>query len=187
MNLLEKLKLVEPINGSEEEVFVEHEDPAPVVTADFSANAGTSAADIIDAIYNATDMEDKSNSIYRVKDFMNTIPVETPEKTAKVIVLNLLDTLGLSVDGVKADSDARMNALNGTMNATLEDNNAKQNELVAHIESLRVQIETDKQSIQELVRDADSLKQAVESEKNEIMSVLRFIGVNQEVETNAAQ
>lgn len=76
MNLLEKLKLVEPINGSEEEAFVEHEDPAPVVTADFSANAGTSAADIIDAIYNATDMEDKSNSIYRVKDLMNTIPAE---------------------------------------------------------------------------------------------------------------
>lgn len=186
MNLLEKLKLVEPINNNEE-VLVEHEEQSPVVTAEFSANAGTSSADIIDAIYNATDMADKSNSIYRVKDLMNTIPAETPEKTSKVIVLNLLDTLDLSVDGVKADSEARLNALNGAMNATLEDNKAKQNELVAHIESLRVQIETDKQNIQELVRDADSLTRAVELEKEEIMAVLNFIGVNQEVETDAAQ
>ena len=187
MNLLEKLKLVEPINNSEEDMFVKHEEQAPVVTTDFSANAGTSSADIIEAIYNATDMEDKSNSIYRVKDLMNTIPAETPEKTAKVIVLNLLDTLGLSVDGVKTDSDSRLNALNGAMNATLEDNKAKQDELIAHIASLKEQIESDKQAIQSLVGDADSLKQAVEAEKNEIMAVLNFIGVNPEVEINVAQ
>lgn len=118
-----------------------------------------------------------------------TIPPEVPQSTSKVMVVNLLHTLGLSIDAIQKDAQERISALSGTFDATIADNQSQQEDLTAHINSLKEQIEADKQKIQSLVQSGNELESAVKNEKAKITSLLSFIGVDQKVAEveNAAQ
>lgn len=188
MNLFEKIGLVERVEpdvSSMDMVDVETvSDAAPVQTPETATEE-----EIIDAIYSATQMTDKSVSVYKVEELAATIPPEVPESTSKVMVVNLLHTLGLSIDSIFDDAQARIAALTETFNATIADNQKQQEELTDHINALKEQIESDKMKIQSLVQSGNELESAVKKEKAKISSILSFIGADKkdtEV-VNAAQ
>lgn len=188
MNLFEKIGLVERVTPDIDIVDSVDvgavSDAAPVKTSETAT-----AEEIIDAIYEATQMTDKSVSVYKVEELAATIPSEVPESTSKVMVVNLLKTLNLSIDSIFEDAQARITALTDTFNATITDNQSQQKALTEHINDLKNQIESDKQKIQSLVQSGNELESAVKNEKAKISSLLSFIDADKKSTevTHAAQ
>ncbi|WP_370755055.1 hypothetical protein [Gemmiger formicilis] len=187
MNFFEKIGLVEsvPTQPEEEPNLNFSFDVAPsaepaTVSPDAAAN------DIIPQIYAANDLTDASTSVYKVNELLATIPPETPEKTSKTIIVNLLGTLGISIQSIQDDSDRRKALLSDTFNATMQDYENKRTALLEEIKDYEAKIQANKEAIQQLVQNGDMLSTAVQDEIAKINSTLAFIGAT-EVTPDAAQ
>lgn len=187
MNFFEKIGLVEsvPTQPEEEPNLNCAFDVAPSVEP-AAVSPDAAANDIIPQIYAANDLTDASTSVYKVNELLATIPPETPEKTSKTIIVNLLGTLGISIQSIQDDSDRRKALLSDTFNATMQDYENKRTALLEEIKDYEAKIQANKEAIQQLVQNGDMLSTAVQDEIAKINSTLAFIGAT-EVTPDAAQ
>lgn len=187
MNFFEKIGLVESIPTQLEvdpNLNCALDVAPPVEPAAISLDVTPS--DIVVQIYQANDATDASTSVYKVNELLATIPPETPEKTSKTIIVNLLGTLGISIQSIQDDSDRRKALLSDTFNATMQDYENKRTALLEEIKDYEAKIQADKEAIQQLVQNGDMLSTAVQDEIAKINSTLAFIGAT-EVTPDAAQ
>ena len=104
MNFFEKLGLVEAIPAQEPDLEYAPGEPAVTNAAPVDVAPTVSMDDIIQEIYQANNLTDTSASVYKVKELIATIPPETPEKTSKPMILNLLGVLNLPIETIRADA-----------------------------------------------------------------------------------
>ena len=187
MNFFEKIGLVEsvPTQPEEEPNLNCAFDVAPPVEP-AAVSPDVTPNDIVAQIYQANDATDTSTSVYKVNELLATLPPETPEKTSKTIIVNLLGTLGISIQSIQDDSDRRKALLSDTFNATMQDYENKRTALLEEIKDYEAKIQANKEAIQQLVQNGDMLSTAVQDEIAKINSTLAFIGAT-EVTPDAAQ
>lgn len=178
-SLLEKMGLVEAVQEASVEVKETEAYSAVPVQENLNEN-------IIDTIYENNEMTDKGISVYKVDDLRSTLPLETPEKTAKVIVSNLMKTLGLSVDAVNADAANRIDVLVGVKNCTLSQYDDEKAKLEASVQEMKEHIQEAEQKIAQLDADGVTVAATVDAEVTKIKKTLSFIGA-EEVATSATE
>ena len=186
MNFFEKLGLVEAIPAQEPNLEYAPGEPAVTNAAPVDVAPTVSMDDIIQEIYQANNLADTSASVYKVKELIATIPPETPEKTSKPMILNLLGVLSLPIETIHADAEARIHALESTRDATLADYENQRNEYLATIAQMEQEIQTAKEQIQQLNQQGELITAAVQHEGDSIIDTLAFIGAT-EVTPDAAQ
>ena len=137
-----------------------------------SVNAET----LIDDIYAQNNLMDKSKSIFKVEELINSLPKEMVTATKQASVLAILGSFGLTATAVLADGDQRMNVL-ATINKQIGDN------CVATVTSKEAEIEEMKKKIAELQADIaaelDTHKKSSEAITKEVARIddlVEFIG-----------
>lgn len=187
MNFFEKIGLVESVPEEEPNLNSSCGIEATTPEADpVNVTPTISMDEIVNEIYHANNLADTSASVYKVKELIATIPPETPEKTSKPMILNLLGVLNLPIATIRADAEARIHALETTRDATLADYENQRNEYLATIAQMEQEIQTAKEQIQQLNQQGELITAAVQHEGDSIIDTLAFIGAT-EVTPDAAQ
>ena len=68
---------------------------------------------LIDDIYTQNDLYDKSQSIFKVDELINSLPKEMVTETKRTSVLSILSSFGLTATEVVDDGEKRIEVLNG--------------------------------------------------------------------------
>lgn len=186
MNFFEKIGLVESVPPQEPDLEYAPAETLQPAAAPVSMPDGTDKSDIAAQIYEANDLTDTSTSVYKVNELLATIPPETPEKTSKTIIVNLLGTLGISIQSIQDDSAQRKTVLTDTLTATLHEYENERTTLLEQIQDYEAKIQANKEAIQQLIQNGDMLSTAVQDEISKIDATLAFIGAS-EVTPDAAQ
>ena len=137
-----------------------------------SVNADT----LIEDIYAQNGLMDKSKSIFKVEELINSLPKEMVTSTKKASVSAILGSFGLTVTSVIADGEQRMNVL-AEINQQLGDS------CVATVTKKEAEIEELKKKIADLqaeiameleVNKASS--EAILAEVKRVEDLVEFIG-----------
>lgn len=174
-SLFERMGLVESVQDEEdldvvESQVQEYEEPVDV-------NIETVSQDnLIEDIYNGNNLSDRTRSIFKVEQLINSLPKEMPSDTKKSTVLTILSSFNLTVDEITEDGRVRENVVKAAFHEIVEDNNAV-------IENNNATIEQKKKEIQELEKDNANRKNIiqntedkVEVELKRITELMKFIG-----------
>lgn len=116
--------------------------------------AEVNTASLIDDIYECNKLQDKTRSIFKVEELINSLPKEMVTETKKATVLAILGSFGLTVEEVAMDGYTRTDILNAIKNNINE-------EYSTSIANEEKQIEEHKKAIAEL-------ELAIASEKEEM-------------------
>lgn len=131
---------------------------------------------LIDDIYAQNDMLDKTKSIFKVEELINSLPKEMVTTTKKASVIAILGSFGLTTVSVIEDGTKRINTLltigQSIANTCAETVTAKENE----IEELKKKIA----SLQaDIAREEEVLKastEAINKEAKRIDELIEFVG-----------
>lgn len=178
MSLLEKMGLIEkiPEEINYDEVTENYnEDSVELdVSAEYSENCDI--ADFVEDVYIQNDLHDKSHSIFKVEELMNSLPKEMVTDTKKKSVLSILNNFGLTADEVFVDGEKRLK----TLSAVLEKLNAD-NELA--VKDMQKQIEEHKKAIADLesqisveTENTRKSNEVINTEIERIKGLIEFIG-----------
>lgn len=174
MGLLKKLFVEEIPNNEDafgtEAVIAEVEEPVPEVALD-EVNTDT----LIEDIYAQNELQDKSKSIFKVEELINSLPKEMVTETKKNSVLAILTSFGLTAEDVVSDGENRTMILSGVLDKiTTEGENVvreKQTEIENHkMEIARLEKEIAVQ--QEEMRVSDT---TISNETKRVAELIGFI------------
>lgn len=179
-NIFVKLGLVEEVESSSEILeqamasVVEVNTITPVV-----ANVPEDIKDedtLVVDIFNMNELNDLSKSIYKVQDFLNTLPAEMPVEIKGKTVISILSASNISIVDVSDDAIKRLSVLESAKTDIKETSDKKINEAGNQIKELTTKIE----ELNSLIYDTkNSLTEAVsviDKEMGNINSLKSVIG-----------
>lgn len=172
MGFLRKL-LVEEIPNEEElheSEVVYVEEPTVDVELD-SVNTDT----LIEDIYTQNELFDKTKSIFKVEELINSLPKEMVTETKKMSVLATLGVFGLTVNDVTIDGSSRIEVLNGVLSKITNEGSdivtSKENEIEEHKKEIaRLEKEISKQKTEMKISE-----DAINTEVSRISELIKFI------------
>jgi hypothetical protein len=182
---LEKLGLVESNNDNFEATqaawnelknqFNEEQDIQPQVKVEIDESS-LEGIITINEIYEQSNLNDLSKSIFRVKSFSEALPDTLTTEAKRQSVLGILAASDLNVEELKEDAYLRIEAINSVMeqfsNSTdniIEDGNEEIKRLQEQIESIKEKINS-RQLLQE------NQMKLVNDEINKIKNIVEFLG-----------
>lgn len=131
---------------------------------------------LIDDIYAQNDLLDKSKSIFKVEELINSLPKEMSTDTKKASVLAILSNFGLTATEVCEDGEKRISILNSVKckietdcENTIAAKEAQIEEFKKSIEKLSVEIANEK----EVMKISN---ETVINETGRIANLIKFIG-----------
>ena len=131
---------------------------------------------LIDDIYTQNDLYDKSQSIFKVEELINSLPKEMVTETKRASVLSILGSFGLTATEVINDGEKRMEVLNGVK----EKINTESSDSISGKEG---QIEEFKKSIAnleaEIANEQNEVKvsnETISTEISRIKELVKFLG-----------
>lgn len=136
-------------NNKVEENFRSYEEENVEVELD-SVNTDT----LIDDIYTQNDLYDKSQSIFKVEELINSLPKEMVTETKRASVLSILGSFGLTATEVTNDGEKRIEVLGGVK----EKINIESSDLISEKE----------EKIEEFKKAIANLESEIASEQNEV-------------------
>lgn len=142
--------------------------------------------DLIQKIYEDNDLTNCDVSVYKVEDLMASLPKETPDKTRKIIITNLLATLKLGFDAINDDANERVNVLLAVKEQVIGKNNTSIANLKAEIQDMKAKIEEAEMLIEKTKAEINNVDTAIVMEVNRINDLINFI-TPEEVDVNAAK
>ena len=155
----------------ENENYVEESFDSVEVELD-SVNTDT----LIDDIYTQNDLYDKSQSIFKVEELINSLPKEMVTDTKRASVLSILGSFGLTATEVSEDGEKRIEVLGGVKDKI----NTESSDLLAEREG---QIEEFKKAIanleSEISNEMSKVKvsnEAISTEISRIKELVKFVG-----------
>lgn len=121
------------------------EEESQVEVAEVDTNsADTSFADaFVEGTYLANDLDDLSNSIFKVEELSNTLPKEMPTDTKRATVTSIMQTVGLSIEDAVNDGETRVKVLNATLEKVTNQMTSANSSAEERIENLKKQIAED--------------------------------------------
>lgn len=172
MGFLNKLLFEEIPRENEQMPNIDYVEEYSVEAELESVNTDT----LIDDIYAQNDLMDKSKSIFKVEELINSLPKEMVTATKKASVLAILGSFGLTALAVSEDGENRIKILDEIK--TMITHNCGNS-----ITDKENQIEEYKRKIAELEKEIstelETTKTSIESidkEVNRIDELVRFIG-----------
>ena len=173
MGFFEKIGLVEevPTNTEiyEEDCGTEYDE----VNAELSeVNTDT----LIDDIYSQNHLEDKSRSIFKVEDLINSLPKEMPTESKKSTVTSALGVFNLTSDEVIEDGGRRSETLKSILGQIEKNAEDEINYKEASIEEHKKEIARLEKEISDKQEETKFSKATIESEISKIEKLINFIG-----------
>lgn len=130
---------------------------------------------MISDIYAENGVIEKSKSIYKIQDVINSLPKEMPTDAKRTTVISLLGNFGLTVTEVTDDGEKRLAILRKIQ----EDINTESNELIedyeAQIENLKGEIASKEKLIAEEKDKKAKCNVKIDEELDIIQKLITFI------------
>ena len=131
---------------------------------------------LIEDIYVQNELYDKTKSIFKVEELINSLPKEMVTETKKTSVLAILGSFGLTVTDVTLDGDNRVEVLSGVLAKITEEGKEavtqKNNEIEEHKKEIaRLEKEISEQQTEMKISD-----DTINAEISRITGLVQFIG-----------
>lgn len=159
------------MESNEVEDFHTYEEEKVEVNLD-CVNADT----LIDDIYTQNDLYDKSQSIFKVEELINSLPKEMVKETKRASVLSILSSFGLTATEVSNDGERRIEVLDSVRVKI----NTESSDLILEKED---KIEEFKKAIAvleaEISNEMSNIKissETISTEINRIRELVKFVG-----------
>lgn len=148
--------------------FVEE---APVAVELDDVNVNT----LIDDIYAQNDLIDKTKSVFKIEELINSLPKEMVTETKRTSVLAALGVFGLTVTDIGIDGENRVNVLNGVLTKITTENGNSISEKETEIEELKRQIASLEKEIADIKAETTSSQNMINAETERIINLIKFI------------
>lgn len=130
---------------------------------------------LIDDIYAQNELSDKSRSIFKVEELINSLPKEMVTDTKRSSVLATLSIFGLTVTDVTLDGEQRLDVLNSILSKILDDGNSTISEKEIEIENHKKEIANLEKEISERNAEMMFSKNNINAEVDRIAELIKFV------------
>ena len=136
-----------------------------------SVNTETLIADI----YTQNELFDKTKSIFKVEELINSLPKEMVTETKKASVLATLGVFGLTVTDVTLDGENRIDVLSGVLTKILGEGNDTVTSKEAEIEEHKKEIARLEKEISDQKTEMKVSEDTINAEISRITSLVKFV------------
>ena len=130
---------------------------------------------LIDDIYVQNELSDKSKSIFKIEELINSLPKEMVTETKRGSVLATLGVFGLTVTDVTLDGEQRVDVLNSVLAKILDDGNANVTDKETEIENHKKEIARLEKEISEQQSEMKVSENNINTEVGRISGLIKFI------------
>lgn len=130
---------------------------------------------LIEDIYNQNDLSDKSKSIFKIEDLINSLPKEMVTNTKRNSVLATLEVFGLTVEDVSSDGERRVEMLSSILSKIVNDGNNTILSKETEIENYKKEIERLEKEISDTQTEIKTSEENINSEVKRIDSLICFV------------
>lgn len=170
MGFLKNLLIEEEEKEFDEKDYYYEEEP--VIEAELEeVNRDT----LIEDIYKENGVEDKSQSIFKVEEIMNSLPKEMATATKQATVKGIMSSFGLTTDIVASDGEKRIGITTAVANKVKESCEGEIAETKIKIEEHKQEIERLEKVISEAETDMKVCREKVDAECERIKALIDFI------------
>lgn len=132
--------------------------------------------EIINGFYSEKpEFSDKTKSIFKMEEFMATMPESLPMNVKLQTVINVLITSGFDPEKMVEDGQARVDYIHSRMEQIQSDNAVKVEKRETEISNLESQIDNHRQVILETKKNSESVEKAVYEETERLTKLINDI------------
>lgn len=131
---------------------------------------------LIDDVYTQNDLYDKSKSIFKVEELINTLPKEMVTETKRISVVSALGIFGLTATQVTEDGETRIEVLNGVKEKINSESSISITDKVNKIEELKKAIADLEVEIANEQNEVKVSNESITNEVNRINELIKFVG-----------
>ena len=129
---------------------------------------------LLDDIYIQNELSDKTKSIFKIEELINSLPKEMVTDTKRTSVLATLGVFGLTVTDVTLDGAHRIEVLKNVLSKILEDGNNVVSDKKLEIENLKKKIADLEKDISDRHSEMKTSENTINSEISRISNLIRF-------------
>lgn len=130
---------------------------------------------LITDIYTQNELFDKTKSIFKVEELINSLPKEMVTETKKASVLATLGVFGLTVTDVTLDGENRIDVLSGVLTKILGEGNDTVTSKEAEIEEHKKEIARLEKEISDQKTEMKVSEDTINAEISRITSLVKFV------------
>ena len=130
---------------------------------------------LIEDVYTQNELFDRSKSIFKVEELINSLPKEMVTETKKSSVLATLGVFGLTVTDVTLDGESRINVLNGILSKIIGEGNDIVTSKESEIEEHKKEIARLEKEILDQKTEMKVSEDAIDKEVARITGLVKFI------------
>lgn len=131
-------------------------------------------ATLIEDIYNQNDLADKTQSIFKIEELINSLPKEMATETKRNSVLATLGVFGLTAADVEADGEKRVDVLSSILAKIICDADGVIAEKSNAIEEHKMEIERLEKEIADQKAEIKVSDESINSEIDRIKNLINF-------------
>ena len=131
---------------------------------------------MIDDIYTQNNLYDKSQSIFKVEELINSLPKEMVTETKRASVLSILGSFGLTVTEVVDDGEKRIEVLDSVKDKINTESSNSISEKEEKIEEFKKAIADLEAEISNEMSNVKVSNEAISTEKSRIKELVKFVG-----------
>lgn len=130
---------------------------------------------LIDDIYTQNELFDKSKSIFKIEELINSLPKEMVTETKRGSVLATIGVFGLTVTDVSLDGENRVEVLKNVLNKILDEGNTTVSAKETEIEDHKKEIARLEKEIAERQAEMKTSENNINTEIGRITGLIKFI------------
>lgn len=130
---------------------------------------------LIEDIYSQNELSDKSKSIFKIEELINSLPKEMVTDTKRASVLATLGVFGLTATDVTVDGEQRVDVLNGVLSKILNDGENIVIDKQAEIENHKKEIARLEKEIADQQSEMKTSENNINAEVDRINGLIKFI------------
>lgn len=131
---------------------------------------------LIDDIYAQNNLYDKSQSIFKVEELINSLPKEMVTETKRSSVLSILGSFGLTATEVTEDGDKRIEMLSGVKEKINSESENEIKDKETKIEELKKTIANLEIEIASKQNETKVSNETISTEISRIKELVKFVG-----------
>lgn len=131
---------------------------------------------LIEDIYVQNDLYDKTKSIFKVEELINSLPKEMVTETKRSSVLAILGSFGLTVTDVNLDGENRVETLSGVLEKITREGKDEISKKETEIEKRKREIADLEKYISDKQTAMKSSEESINAEVTRISELMKFIG-----------
>lgn len=130
---------------------------------------------LIEDIYTQNELSDKSKSIFKIEELINSLPKEMVTETKRGSVLATLGVFGLTVTDVTLDGEQRVDVLNSVLSKILNEGENIVIDKQAEIENHKKEIARLEKEIEDQQSEMKTSENNINAEVDRISGLIKFI------------